>query len=336
MGLAKPMLLGARRFAAGIDVAAHGVTLVVLSRRLLGAAPVRVEWLASAPLPREAMAGAEIVGRAAVVESLRGVFGGLPRDCAGAAMRCAMALPTSATLVATVPLARLVPASYNTACSIDESQIYTELEPLVLAEAERVAGVERHELAVDWRVARPHCASPRQIEGATQVTIAATARVHLEARVECAAMAGITLSAVDDEAHAALRAIRHAASFELQSHEPYVALWIGAEGIRGWTLSDDTIAREMRFPALEYSDLVEALRDLVHGEQPGCVFVGGDVGMLRGVHFTLADIGDALGCPVMPFECATLADPDRPLPLVLSHDPSCAVAFGLALRGLSE
>jgi Tfp pilus assembly PilM family ATPase len=330
------MLLGARRFAAGIDVAARGVTLAVLSRRLLGAAPVRVEWLASTPLPREAMAGVEIVDRAAVVESLRGVFGGLPRDCALASMRCAMALPTSATLVATVPLARLAPGSCATACRIDESRIYAELEPLVLAEAERVAGVERQELAVDWRVARSHCASPDQIAGATHVTIAATARVHLEARVECAAMAGITLCAVDDEAHAALRAMRHAASFELQSHEPYVALWIGAEGIRGWTLCDDAIAREMRFPALEYSDLVEALRDLAHGEQPGCAFVAGDIGLLRGVHFTLADIGDALGCLVMPFECAALADPDRPLPLVLSHDSSCAVAFGLALRGLSE
>ncbi|WP_233864919.1 type IV pilus biogenesis protein PilM [Paraburkholderia adhaesiva] len=332
MGLVKPMLLGARRFAAGIDVAARGITLAVLSRRLFGAAPVRVEWLASAPMPREAVSGVEIIDRAAVVESLRGLFGELPRDCAAAAMRCAMALPTSATLVATLPLARLAPA----ACGIDESRIYAELEPLVLAEAERVAGIERQELAVDWCVTPPRCVSPRQIEGTTQVTIAATARAHLEARVECAAMAGITLCAVDDEAHAALRAMRHAAAFELSPHEPYVALWIGAEGIRGWTLSDDAIAREMRFPALEYSDLVEALRDLVHGEQPGSALVAGDISMLRGVHFTLADVGDALGCPGLPFECATLADPDRPLPLLLSHDPSCAVAFGLALRGVSE
>ncbi|RQH02915.1 type IV pilus biogenesis protein PilM [Paraburkholderia dinghuensis] len=332
MGLVKPMLLGTRRFAAGIDVAARGITLVVLSRRLFGAAPVRVEWLASAPMSREAVSGVEIIDRAAVVESLRGLFGELPRDCAGAAMRCAMALPTSATLVATLPLARLAPA----ACGVDESRIYVELEPLVLAEAERVAGVERQELAVDWCVTPPGGVSPRQIEGTTQVTIAATARVHLEARVECAAMAGITLCAVDDEAHAALRAMRHAAAFELSPHEPYVALWIGAEGIRGWTLSDDTIAREMRFPALEYADLVEALRDLVRGEQPGSALVAGDISMLRGVHFTLADVGDALGCPVLPFECATLADPDRPLPLLLSHDPSCAVAFGLALRGVSE
>jgi Tfp pilus assembly PilM family ATPase len=332
MGLVKPMLLGARRFAAGIDVTARGITLAVLSRRLFGGTPVRVEWLSSAPLPREAIAGAEIVNRTAVVESLRGLFGELPRECASAAMRCAMALPTSATLVATLPLARLGPST----CSIDESQIYAELEPLVLAEAERAVGVERQELAVDWRVAPRLDASSNHIEGTTQVMIAATTRAHLEARVECAAMAGITLCAVDDEGHAALRAMRHAAAFELSPHEPYVAVWIGAEGIRGWTVSDDTVAREIRFPALEYEDLVEALRDLVRGEKAGCAFVAGEIGMLRGVQFTLADIGDALGCPVLPFECATLADPDRPLPLLLSHDPSCAVAFGLALRGVSE
>lgn len=332
MGLVKPMLLGVRRFAAGIDVAPRGITLAVLSRRLFGAAPVRVEWLASTPLPRDAIAGAEIVDRPAVIESLRGLFGELPRECASAAMRCAMALPTSATLVATVPLARFGPS----ARAVDESRIYAELEPLVLAEAERVVGVERQELAVDWHVAPRLGASSPQIEGTTQVMIAATTRAHLEARVECAAIAGITLYAVDDEGHAALRAMRHAAAFELSPHEPYVAIWIGADGIRGWTVSDETVAREMRFPALEYEDLVEALRDLVRGEKVGCAVVAGEIGMLRGVHFSLADIGDALGCPVLPFECATLADPDRPLPLLLSHDPSCAVAFGLALRGVSE
>jgi Tfp pilus assembly PilM family ATPase len=328
MGIGRPVLLGARRFAAGVDVAARGVTLAVLSRRLFGAGPVRIEWLASEPLAREAMAGAEIVDRPAVVQALRSVFSRLPRVCTGASMRCAMALPTNATLVATVPLAHLAPAG----CHADESQIYAELEPLVLAEAERVAGVERHELAVDWRVAPWTGTQPR----GAQVTIAATARAHLEARIECAAMAGITLSAVDDEAHAALRALRHAATFELPPNEPYVALWIGPEGVHGWAVADDAIVREMRFPALEYADLVEALRDLVQDEPPGCAIVAGDIALLGGVHFTLADIGNVLGCPTLPFECATLADPERPLLAELSHDPACAVAFGLALRGVSE
>jgi len=333
MGLVKPRLLGARRFAAGVDIAARAVTLVVLSRRMFGAAPVRIEWLASAPLGKGATAGGGVVDRAAVVEALRNVFGQLPRPCAAASMHCAMAVPTSATLVTTVPLAHLAPAACG---DEDASQIYAELEPLVLAEAERVVGIERHELAVDWRVAPAGYAAAGPRAGAAQVTIAATARAQLEARIECAAMAGITVCAVDDEAHAALRAMRHAAAYELPPDEPYVALWIGAEGIHGWAMADDAVAREMRFPALEHADLVEALRELVRDEAAGCAIVSGEIGMLRGVHFTLADIGDVLGCPVLPFESAALADPDRPLPVGLADDPSCAVAFGLALRGVCE
>lgn len=329
MGLGKPMLLGARRFAAGVDVAARRVTLAVLSRRLLGGGPVRVEWLASAPLAQDALAGGEIVDRMAVVEALRSVFGQLPRACAAASMRCAMALPPGATFMAAVPFA-------PGACAVDDSGIYAGLQPLVLAEAERVAGLERQDLAVDWRVAHSAGAACGPGEGERQVLIAATARAHLEARIECAAMAGVTLCAVDDEAHAALRALRHAAAFELPPHEPYVALWIGADGVRGWITADDAIEREMRFPALEHADLVEALRDLAHGREAGCAVVAGDIGLLRGVHFTLADIGDVLGCPILPFECATFADPDRPLAAHLAHEPTCAVAFGLALRGVSE
>ncbi|HEY4801782.1 MAG TPA: pilus assembly protein PilM [Paraburkholderia sp.] len=326
MGFGNPVLLGARRFAAGVDLGARNVTLVVLSQRIVGAGPVRLEWLAGAPLAREVMAGVEIVDRAAVVEALRSVFGELPRACAAASMRCAMALPTSATLVATVPLARLAPAA-----AIDDSGIHAGLEPFVLAEAERVAGIERGELAVDWNVLP---ATPRSPE--VQVSIAATARQHLESRIECAAMAGITLCAVDDEAHAALRAMRYAAVYELPPLEPWVALWVGPEGVHGWYLVDDAVIRHMRFPALEHADLPEALRDLVGGEQAGCVQVSGELAMLRGVNFSLADIGDALGAPVLPFECGPLADIERPLAATLLHDPACAVAFGLALRGVGE
>ncbi|MEM5451814.1 pilus assembly protein PilM [Paraburkholderia guartelaensis] len=294
MGFGNPLLLGARRFAAGVDLSARGVTLVVLSQRIVGAGPVRLEWLASAPLAREALAGAEIVDRAAIV--------------------------------ATVPLARLAPAG-----ATDESGIHAALEPLVLAEAERTAGVERGELAVDWSVLP---ATPRSREA--QVTIAATPRQHLESRIECAAMAGITLCAVDGEAHAALRAMRHAAVYELPPHEPWVAIWVGPEGVHGWLLVDDSVIRHMRFPALEHADLVEALHDLVDGEQAGCVQVSGELAMLRGANFTMADIGDALGAPVLPFECAPLADVEWPLAATLLHDPACAVAFGLALRGVAE
>ena len=116
--------------------------------------------------------------------------------------------------------------------------------------------LERHALAVDWFVDD----TPSPVRS---VTIAATARQHLEARIECAATAGISLTAIDGEPHAALRAMRYAASHELDQHEPYVALWIGTDGVYGWRIVDDGIAGEMRYPAPEHTDLADALRDLV-------------------------------------------------------------------------
>ncbi|WP_322095027.1 pilus assembly protein PilM [Paraburkholderia bannensis] len=336
MSLLNPLLLGARRYAAGVDVHARGVTLVVLSQRVFGGGPLRIEWLGRVPLAREALAGAEIVDRAALVAALQAAFGAMPRACAEASLRCAMALPTGVTLMASVPLARLAPTPPGVAAVADFSGLFTDLEPLVLAEAERVAGIERHELAVDWRVGPLAIDSGMASAHEAKVMIAATARAYLESRIECAAMAGVALCAMDDEAHAALRAMRHAAAFELPAHEPWAALWVGADGVHGWFVVDDCIARTMHFPALEHADLVEALRDLAGPEQTGCAIVAGDLGLLHGVHFSLADVGDVLGCPVLPFECAPLADAGFPLDAQLLHDPACAVAFGLAMRGVHE
>jgi Tfp pilus assembly PilM family ATPase len=323
-----------RRFAAGADVTAGGVTLVVLSRRARAAAPVRIEWLAHAPLPRDAMLGAEVVDRAALVAALRDVFGQLPRGCDAATLRCAMALPTGATVAASLPLARFPRIGQ---CLDGDSRMLAALEPAVLAEAERITGVERHELAVDWCLDSP----PESEEGQAQacrVTITSAPRQHLEARIECAAMAGITLCAVDGDAYAALRALRYAAALELSPDDAYVALWVGPDGVHGWYLADDQIVREMRYPALEHADLVEALRYLLDGESAGCALIAGNVGMLAEAHLSLTDLGRALGCLVLPFECATFAtaDAQRGLDADLLHEPACAVAFGLALRGVSE
>ena len=140
-------------------------------------------------------------------------------------------------------------------------------------------GLERHALAVDWFVDE----APSPIRS---VTIAATARQHLEARMECAASAGISLSAIDGEPHAALRAMRYAASHELDPHEPYVALWIGTDGVYGWRIVDDSIACEMRYPAPEHADLADALRDLAHGPDLDCALLSGEVDLLDGVGFS--------------------------------------------------
>jgi Tfp pilus assembly PilM family ATPase len=320
------MRSGRQRFAAGIDVGSQNVRLVVVSQRSRTHAGLHLEYVSTVPLAAGAMAGTEIADRQSVARALRDAFAGLPRACARHVLRCAMAVPASATLTTTVPLARLAAQSH---CADDGGHALSELEPAVMGEAERIAGLERHALAVDWFVDE----TPSPIRS---VRITATARQHLEARLECAASAGISLSAVDGEPHAALRAMRYAASLELDPHEPYVALWIGTDGVYGWRIVDDGIAGEMRYPAPEHSDLADALRDLAHGPELDCALVSGEVDLLDGVGFSLADIADVLGCTALPFECSVLGSRVRPLSDELLHEPAGAVAFGLALRGVIE
>ncbi|MHB9840333.1 type IV pilus biogenesis protein PilM [Paraburkholderia terrae] len=319
MALKHSLRMAMRRQAVGIDVGAQAVRVVALSSSARKMGPVRIECVALEPLAPGAMAGAEIVDRQAVARALSEAFCHVPEQCMSAALRCAMAIPGSATFTAHLPVNH-VSGPHGSAASI---------EPTVLMEAERVAGIERHALAVDWYVdeSPPHLRT---------VSIAATAREHLEARIESAAMAGVTLTTVDVEPHAALRALRHAATFELELHEPYAAIWIGSDGVYGWRIEGETIAEEIRYPSPEYSCVADALRDLAENNLNVCALVGGEIELLEGVCFSLADIGDVLGCSVLPFDCSSLSDGNVIPDSDLLHEPSFAVAFGLALRGITQ
>jgi Tfp pilus assembly PilM family ATPase len=313
-----------RRFAAGIDIGQQEIRLVVLSQRAGSRSPVRLEFIAVEPLFAGALAGAEIVNRTAVGTALRALIARLPRDIRTHLFRCAMAMPASATMTISVPMANLAAPHW----SMVGDHALASLEPAVMAEAERVAGIERHALAVDWFVDdSPHRSGC--------VTIAATTRTHLEARMECAAAAGITLTTIDGEPHAALRAMRHVASLEVDESDAYVAIWVGDEGVYGWRVADESVVAEMRYPAPEHADLVEALHDLT-GEGVRCAVLGGQLGLLHSIAFTAADLGDVLGCMVLQFECVSPADDRLPPHDALLHEPAFAVAFGLALRGLME
>ncbi|KXU88070.1 pilus assembly protein PilM [Paraburkholderia monticola] len=318
---------GRQRFAAGIDVGSQNVRLIVLSERSRARGALHLEYMNTVPLAAGAMAGTEIVDRQAVARALRDAFADLPRVCATHALRCAMAVPASATLTTTVPLARL--AAQSDCEEEDGGVALAGLAPAVMGEAERIAGLERHALAVDWYLDE----TPSPVRS---VRIAATARQHLEARIECAAAAGISLCAIDGEPHAALRALRYAASRELDPNEAYAALWVGAEGVHGWRVVDGASVGEMRYPAPEHTDLADALRDLMHGPEFDCALIGGEINLLDGVGFSLADIGDVLGCSVLPFDSALLGSQSRQLDDALLHEPTGAVAFGLALRGVLE
>lgn len=324
--LKNTLQMAVRRFAAGIDVSPSAARLVVLSRRARGEGPVRVECVASVPLRAGAMAGAEIVDRQAVARALGELFECLPSERILYALRCAMAVPGSATLTASVPVSHFGLLRRGQRGS---AIAHATFEAAVMIEAERIAGVERHALAVDWYITEaPHDAG--------SVTIAATARQHLEARLECAAIAGMSLTAIDSEPHAALRALRHAADHEPCAEDAYTALWLGPDGLYGWRVVDDTVVAEVRYPGPEYADIAEALRDLGGGQPLGRALVAGELDLLDGISFSLADIGDVLACGVVPFQCAAFGEVVRASDPTLPYEPACAVAFGLALRGVLE
>ncbi|ABN91809.1 type IV pilus biogenesis protein PilM [Burkholderia pseudomallei] len=305
-----------RRFAAGIDVNRRTVRIAVLSRRARGGA-VRLEALDAEPLPAGAFDEPADADWAAVAAAMAAALGRVPpmrpagwvrRTMAGV-----MALPAGAFSSATLAWPRADAAA--------------AVEPAVRAAAERLTGLARDALAVDWCVNDGGAAS--------ELVFATAAHVHLDVRIEAAASAGVELVAIDGEPPAALRAIRHVAAREVDSGEPYLGVWIGESGVHGWLVSADAVAAQIRYPAPEHADLADALRELARAGAPRCAFVAGDPEWLGGARISLADVGDLLGCIVLPFECAACG----PLGAVddgLAHSPGFAVAFGLALRGVFE
>ena len=86
----------APRFAAGIDVDAREVRLVIASRVRREKRSIGVEWMAAAPLAAGVMCGARVVDRAAVSAALSSLCARWPRRRAMRGMPCAMATPAAA------------------------------------------------------------------------------------------------------------------------------------------------------------------------------------------------------------------------------------------------
>ncbi len=337
------LLSAVRRFAAGIDVSPCEVRLVIASRRRRGGVPVRVEWLGAAPLAAGVMSGADLVDRAAVAAALSSLCAKWPRRRAMRGMRCAMAIPGGTTTIATFEMPATGPSAHRLGGCPDAIDELDELEPAMLDEAERLCGLERDALSVDWwaddcGAIRGAAAGDSAPHARQRVTLAAAPRRHLEARVEAAAAAGIALAAVDGEPLAALRALVYAAEHAPRPARRYAAIWAGYDGVYGWRVTEGAVDASIRFPGGEHTDLDVALRRLAANGALDHALVGGDFGLLARVGLTLADIGERLGCGVAPFECAPFCCggllPAKPT--AWKQDASFAVAFGLALRGVIE
>lgn len=313
-----------RRFAAGIDITERAVRLAVVSKRLQANRPVCVERLEEIPLAPGIVIAGDIIDRGAIVDALREAFSRLPSRGSLRSLRCAMALPASATVMIKVPLDRLVHAGVVPASG--GSDPLSLLEPAILAEAERASGMERGALSVDWSITGGE-------SGAQTVLIAATARRHVEARIETAAAADIALCTVDGEPLAALRALRYCASTEIAPDERFIACWVESTGLHAWLIGEDGVENEMRFPSPEWGSALEALTGLVDdGPRVHWIYVGGDLELLARAGASTSTLAELFGCPVMPFECAPLCNGAQRVDDQLRHSPLYAVALGLALR----
>jgi hypothetical protein len=242
--------------------------------------------------------GGDFIDRPAITAAMREALSRLAARGALRSLRCAMALPASATLTTRVPLARLTQSSQVAISAVAGRDPRGLLEPAVLAEAERVAGIERGALAVDWSI-------EARANGDAEVLIAATGRQYVESRVETAAAANIVLSAIDGEPGSALRALLYSARMEIDPRERFVACWVESAGLHAWVVGADGVENEVRYPTPEYSSATDALTDLV-GDDPDVhwIYIGGDIELLNRAGVSTPMLAALFGCPVMPFECA--------------------------------
>ena len=318
-----------RRFAGGIDLSEHELRLVVLSRRIRPLAASRIEWLGAEPLACNAMARGQIVDAPAIAAAIAALVRRWPAARAVHALPCAMAVPGSLTWIASMPLPQMRPGVRGTL----RADAADPLETAARAHAERIAGIERDALAVDWRVEQATARDFQQAETgsacASHLTILATARAHLEARIEAAAGAGIALVTVDSEPAAALRALVRTAAPALRGIDCFAALWAGDDGMYGWRIRGSVIEAYVFCSASQRSGLPDVLRELAASHALACVVAGGDLEALAHDALTLADIGDLLGCLALPFACAPFLEAGASFPR--AHEPRFAVAYGLAL-----
>jgi Tfp pilus assembly PilM family ATPase len=319
------ILTVARRFAAGIDVSEDAVRVAVISRRIRPSLGICVEHLESVPLPEGAVVNGDFIDRQAISAALGEALGRLPERGTWRNLRCAMGMSHAATFTTCVPLLQLI-APNDARATVCASDPFGLLEPAVLAEAERATGIERGALAVDWSVLP-------QDTGRAQVSIAATQRRHVEARVETAAMAGVALASIDGEAAAALRAMRYIADTELGPDARYLVCWIERTGLQGWLVDTGDVESDARYPAPEYRSITEALRDLAGAHAPiEGIYVGGEIGLLEHAHLPLPALATMFGCPALPFEASAFCNRSAHVETTARRSARFAVAFGLALR----
>ncbi|MEJ0002487.1 MAG: hypothetical protein WDN30_00775 [Pararobbsia sp.] len=320
-------------YAAGIEIGAHAVRVVVLGygRSTRHTAPwLRLLHAGGGRIEASATSGADILEPRAIASALVDAFGGPDEIQRWGGAQTSVGLPPSTVLTRTVALAQLAGrrASRLTClspvpCSGGESSTLDQFEEGVLAEAERMMALDRSELCVDWFRAPSSC----DVE---QATIVATTRQQVETRVTCAALAGLRIHAVDGDADAALRACRYWGHVRHPASQAGIAIWAVAGETRAWCLRHRTVEH-----TLNGTDGIDTdfLRVWAQRTRPAMLVIGGEPACSRGGGLDAEQLGGMLGCAVEAFEPGLCCPPLEP---VREHraGPEYAVAFGLALRGV--
>lgn len=313
-----------RRFAVGIEVQASEVQAVILSRRLIASAALRIEHLGRSALPIGAVSSAEFIDPNAIAAAIANALN--KSGVALQRLRAVMALPSTAVWLREVALTQFA------ATHPIETQLNSwldTLEPEILTEAERLFQVEATALAIDW-----FCESDSQ---PTHLIIAAAPRQYLETRIEAAAHVGLRLTAVDSEKAAALRACRFAAMQTLHANALYSVIWIGQIDTFIWLIQQHRNQQERHFSTTNLStanfiDELHAFADIHHPQQ---VWISATSAMLDTLSLTTHAISAALRCPAVIFDPTRYCKVSTPLSArIPSEAASFSVAFGLALRGV--
>ncbi|KAG0163600.1 hypothetical protein DFQ30_011301 [Apophysomyces sp. BC1015] len=293
-----------RHFSAGIDITPSQIRMVVASRRLVAGADVRVEHLAARPLEAGVVDHVEILRPECVSQALSVLRDGIPAPIrrAAAGVRYAMALPPAATYVGMTSLAELARRTPGLTSARHACVAFDQLEPAVLAEAERLFRVDPASIVVDWLMAD-------RDEDPDAVTIIAAPRDWLDTRIAAAAAVSITLSTVDGEAAAALRACRLHGALVLPAGCSWCAIWAGSGTVYAWLLRGTMVRREWHAPAGHRGPVLDALRAaLVHDDLAGAV-VAGDVAAIAAAGLDFDALRGALGCDPQLFRCAPFCHP---------------------------
>ena len=164
---------------AGLDISTSGVRLVELADAGKGA--LRLERVASEPLPRGAVVDGNIENMEAVSEAVRRVW----KKSGTKAKHVALGMPPAAVITKKI----ILPAG------LAEDQLEVQVE----SEASQYIPFALDEVSLDFDVIGPAANSPEDME----VMLAAARREKVEDRVAIAEGAGLTATVMDIESYAA-------------------------------------------------------------------------------------------------------------------------------------